>query len=124
MAKSKGKKWDVKPVEPITNDGKFFDTHGTPVVHGTKIVVESNYNYPHWNNRPGVVEWDSKKGMYRFRFTDGETLDSQNDFYGIHSFKVTEQPSLGIDDEPGFDYNPHDLYYEQNADGDIRDGSN
>lgn len=86
--KPKPLKFTVKPTEPITNDGKFFDTHGTPVVHGTKIVIESNYNYSHWNNRPGVVEWDSKKGMYRFRFTDGETLDSQNDFYGIHSFKV------------------------------------
>lgn len=100
--KPKPLKFTVKPTEPITNDGKFADSYGNPVSHGTKIVIESNYNFPHWNNRPGVVEWDSKKGMYRFRFTDGETLDSQNDFHGIHSFRVIEQPSIEVDGEVDF----------------------
>ncbi len=82
------KTWPVKPVEEIKNDGIFTDSYGTPVKHGTEIIIEHSYNYQHFNNRPAVAEWDGKRGLYKFRFIDGKCMGLHQDFYGIHSFKV------------------------------------
>jgi hypothetical protein len=85
----KPKTWPVKPVEPLDNDGQFADSYGTPVTHGTEIIIESNYNYSHFNNRPAVVEWDANLGMYRWRFTDGKDMGNfGKDFWCIHKFRV------------------------------------
>lgn len=82
------KTWDVKPVFPNEHDAKFFDSYGTPVDHGTEIIIEQNYNYHFNNGRPAVVEWDKQRGMYKYRFTDGKSQSMLSDFHGIHSFKV------------------------------------
>lgn len=84
------KKFPVDPVFENKNDGKFFDTKGNPVRHGTEIIIVYNYNYHHLNNRPAVVEWDSEKGMYKYRITDGSQHSIPSDFYGIHEFVVTK----------------------------------
>jgi hypothetical protein len=71
-------------------DCQFLDSYGTPVKHGTKIIIETNYNYQHFNNREALVEWHSEKGMYRFMFTDDHKFKSRHDFWGIHRFKVVQ----------------------------------
>lgn len=95
----KTQKFPVPPVQPNSNDGKFLDSYGNPVRHGTPIIIESNYNYQHFNNRPAVVEWVPENGMYKFRFTDGEDSGSQHDFYGIHKFRITHAPEKRDIDE-------------------------
>ena len=69
----------------------FLDNYGNYVYHGTKILIEQNYNYPHFNNREAYVEWYSKKGMYRFVFIDDVKIRQRHDFWGIHSFKVVDK---------------------------------
>jgi len=71
-------------------DCQFVDSYGTPVKHGTKIIIESNYNFHHWNNREALVEWYPEKGMYRFMFTDDHMFESRHDFWGIHKFRVID----------------------------------
>lgn len=83
----KMKKIITSPVKPIGNDGRFFDSYGNRVKHGTIIIIESNHNYQHFNNRPSVVKWDEIRGMYRFRFLEGDS-GFLNDFWGIIKFKV------------------------------------
>lgn len=82
------KKWPVKKFVNIENDGMFYDSYGNRVKHGMNIIIESNYNYQHWNNRPAIAEWDSKKGLYTFRFIDGDCMGLVEGFHGIHKFKV------------------------------------
>jgi hypothetical protein len=82
------KKFEVKPVEPNPYDGIFCDSYGNEVNHGTAITIEANYNYPHINNRPAVVEWDKEKGMYKYRLTDGSCFSILSDFHGISKFRV------------------------------------
>lgn len=85
----KQKTFYFKQVQPNEYDALFFDSYGNPVKHGTEIIIEENYNYPHFNNRPAVVEWNKEKGLYTFRFIDGKSWgDTTNNFYGIHKFKV------------------------------------
>lgn len=95
---SKHKTWEVKPVQKITNDGQFTDSYGNEVKHGTEIVIESNCNFQHFNNRPAVVEWNAERGLYTFRFIDGGCMGLGNDFYGIGKFRVREkeQPSVVV----------------------------
>ena len=71
-------------------DTRFEDSYGNRVMHGTKIIIESNYNYQHFNNREALVEWNSEKGMYQFIFTFDIKFKSRHDFYGIHKFKVVK----------------------------------
>lgn len=85
------KTWEVAPIDTSINDKQFLDSYGVEVKHGSMIMIESNYNYQHFNNRPAVVEWNSEKGMYTFRFTDGKCIGLNHDFHGIHKFKVTGQ---------------------------------
>lgn len=67
------------------SDAKFFDSYGTEVKDGTKILIEQNYNFRHFNNREAIVMWDQRVGMYRFKFI-GEYLD--HNFYGIAKFRA------------------------------------
>lgn len=69
---------------------QFLDNYGNPVHHGSKIIIEKNYNYDHWNNREAIVGWYAEKGMYRFYFPDQKDNYPRFDFYGIHSFKVIQ----------------------------------
>jgi hypothetical protein len=73
----------------VVIDCQFLDSYGTPVKHGSKILIERNYNYTHFNNREALVEWYPKKGMYQFIFID-DAFKSRYDFWGIHSFKVVK----------------------------------
>lgn len=79
----------MKPAQPNSHDGLFFDSYGNQVKHGTEITIESNYNNVEHNNRPAVVEWDKAHGMYTFRFIDGlKKIALGRDFCGIIKFKV------------------------------------
>ena len=71
-------------------DCQFLDSYGTPVKHGSKIIIEANYNYQHFNNREALVEWYPEKGMYRFMFTNDHRFKSRHDFWGIHRFRVVQ----------------------------------
>jgi len=71
-------------------DCQFLDSYGIPVKHGSKIIIEANYNYQHFNNREALVEWYPEKGMYRFVFIDDSRFKIRHDFWGIHKFKIIE----------------------------------
>lgn len=87
---AKTKTYPVKAIKENPNDGKFFDSYGHEVKHGTKIIIEDHYNYQHFENRLAMVEWDQEKGMYKYRFIDGEKVSLLYNFYGVHKFKVNE----------------------------------
>ena len=72
------------------DDCKFVDSYGISVKHGTKIVIEENYNSEFFNNKEAIVEWYPEKGMYRFILTDDIVYKSRHDFWGIHHFRVIE----------------------------------
>lgn len=68
-------------------NNKFFDSYGNEVTHGTKIIIEHNYNYRHLNNKEAIVKWDKKHGMYKYNLLD-DLKGFGDNFYGIHKFKV------------------------------------
>lgn len=86
------KKVEDKPeyiVDPIADEGIFYDSYGTRVKHGDKIIIEKTYVYTFMDNSEAIVFWDSKLGMYQYHsyILSGKNSSS---FHGIHKFKVKE----------------------------------
>ncbi len=86
------KKVEDKPeyiVDPITDEGIFYDSYGTHVKHGDKIIIEKSYIYGFMDNSEAIIFWDPKIGMYQYHsyILGGKNSSS---FHGIHKFKVKE----------------------------------
>lgn len=75
----------VSDLRPCT-DGKFTDSYGNVVKHGSRIVIESTYSGI-YQGQEALVEWDERKGMYNYVLVD-DWLKSRSNFYGIHKFKI------------------------------------
>lgn len=70
----------------------FKDSYGNEVNIGDKIIIESNYNFQHYNGKECDVFFDQVHGMFKFKFEEksgwgDKTHTTESNFYGIYSFK-------------------------------------
>ncbi len=65
----------------------FKDSYGKVVSIGSKIIIEKDLNYQHFQNRVCTIVWDGVSGMYRFKFDDEPKSKITHDFYGVYKFK-------------------------------------
>lgn len=73
--------------------GKFIDSFGTTVRHGDIVEIIQTYDSRSGQGQKCWVEWDSRKGMYRYHHKVVD-LYTSSDFNGVHSFrKVKEKKS-------------------------------
>lgn len=81
---------EVSDLRPCT-DGKFTDSYGNEVKHGSRIIIESTYGgYNGNDNGEALVEWDEKKGMYNYVMVN-DWLKSRDNFYGVCKFRVKNE---------------------------------
>ena len=79
---------EVKDLKPCV-DGKFTDSYGSVVKHGSRVLIESTYGGYNGGSGEALVEWDEKHGMYQYVMVN-DWLKSREDFYGVHKFKLIE----------------------------------
>lgn len=89
MSRTKGHTpLEAKDLKPCV-DGKFTDSYGSVVKHGSRIIIEGTYSLRYMEGQEALVEWDGKKGMYNYVLVD-DWMKSRYNFYGIHKFKLIE----------------------------------
>ena len=73
-------------IEPI-----FYDSYGTPLIDGDRVIIEKHYSYQFLEGQEAIVSWDSKAGMYLYKVKLNTGYNIPTNFHGVHSFKKIEQ---------------------------------
>lgn len=100
MGRKEHKPLEPKDLKPCV-DGKFTDSYGNVVKHGSRIIIESTYGGYNGNDGgEALVEWDEKKGMYNYVMVN-DWLKSRDNFYGVCKFRVKENENEIKENENG-----------------------